>query len=229
MLPEKSRIMKTVDKNSSDLNISFLLFSVRDFLVKINYNGNPFGSPSKTQSFEKYESHRKIGSFKLSIIPYLWINNESTKGGSDENNGIVFCLFRIKYVFKLNGKIITIPVVDLSYHFCNKVNSLIESIHNWGANYIQFNKIIYVKTTEKLKTDLYLQLLSEFKEEEIDTERVNKASRRSVALGPSFNRKSLGASARASSIYLTGGKMKRTKKVKKTNSKKKSHKLKNKN
>lgn len=196
---------------------------VFDTFVKIDYNGNPFGSPSKTQSFEKYESDSKKGSFKLSIIPYLWINHESTKGGIDEDNGIVFCLFRIKYVFKLNGKIITIPVVDLSYHFCNRGNSLIESIRNWGDNYKQFNKIIYVKTSKNLRADLYLQLISEFNEEEIDRERVSRVSHRLGALGAS-SRKSLGASSRD----LTGGKMKRTKKVKKLNIKKKSNKLKSK-
>jgi hypothetical protein len=218
----RNKLNETLEANP--LNITEILkdaeaepiSEVFDTFVKINYNGNPFGSPSKTQSFEKYESDSKKGSFKLSIIPYLWINRESTKGGIDEENGIVFCLFRIKYVFKLNGKIITIPVVDLSYHFCNKVNSLATSIRNWDNNYRKFSDIIYVKTEENLRADLYSQLITEFKEE-ADPETVKKLGSRVAALGAS-----------ASYSKLTGGKMKRTKKVKKLNIKKKSNKLKSK-
>ncbi len=184
-----------------------------DTLVKIEYGENsPLGSGIKNQTFKKYISTPKEGCFKLSIIPYLWINNEakSITRADDENTGVVFCLFRIKYVFKQNGEIITIPVVDLSYHFCNKVNFLIDSIDNWGKNYIEFNKIIYVKNRENLKTDLYLQLISAFKDEDIDKEQVSKASSR-LGLLSSSHKSVLSSSVRS----LTGGKKKRTKKTKK--------------
>ncbi len=204
-----------------DLDITKILkdaepiYEIFDTFVKINYRGNPFGSSSKTQLFEKYESDSKVGSFKLSIIPYLWINNESIKGGSDENNGIVFCLFRIKYVFKLNGNIITVPVVDLSYHFCNRVNSLIESITNFDKNYIQFNNIIYVKTNENLKSDLKLKLISAFKDIDVNSEQVSKTGSRLAALA---------ASASSRNRRLTGGKMKSTKRTKKSKRTKKTNK-----
>jgi hypothetical protein len=188
-----------------------------DTLVKIEYGENsPLGSKINNQTFTKYVSTPKEGCFKLSIIPYLWIDNKDEKGLVDENHGIVFCLFRIKYVFKQNDKIITIPIVDLSYHFCNKVNSLFDSINDWGNNYIKFDDIIYVKNHENLQKDLYLQLITAFRDEDLDKEYISKVSTRIDMLR---------TSAASSRKLLTGGKKKRTKKTtkgKKSKSNKKS-------
>ena len=87
--------------------------------------------------------------FKLSIIPNIYIDKIKGERGR-------FCLLRIKFVCKYGGKFYTIPIVDLSYHFCEDDKNPIDT-----SNLLNFidDKIMVKKD---YSADLYSQLMKAY-------------------------------------------------------------------
>lgn len=160
-----------------------------DTMTIFKYNGTPLygiGNPPKATT---HKSGIKDGCFKISVLPNLWINIGSTASKEVDNVGVRFCLFRIKIMLKGPDGFVSIPIMDLSYHFCNKINDYINprypSIHNCSVvpqecdndepdrvedrgvsfgdkQYTCFKctKNIYIKTVYGSKTDFHYQLIT---------------------------------------------------------------------
>ena len=125
-------------------------------------------------SMKTFESDKSnIGFCKISMIPNLWLDFGPTfDKGVDDNIGIRFCLFRIKFMLEKGGKYYSIPILDLSYHFCNNNNTFNSLSYNYRENYIPLygHRVgssiepgkVYIQTKRSLVESFYLQLYTLF-------------------------------------------------------------------
>ena len=125
-------------------------------------------------SMKTFESDKiNRGFFKISMIPNLWLDFGPTfDKGVDDNIGIRFCLFRIKFMLEKGGKYYSIPILDLSYHFCNRNNTFNTLSNNYRENYIPLyghrlgSSIepgkVYIQTQKSLLENFNLQLYTLF-------------------------------------------------------------------
>jgi hypothetical protein len=137
-----------------------------DNLTRLLYNESSqhFDKPIQYLSNKSNNSH-----FKLTIIPDLYLLKAHGKK-------VRFILFRIKYVIKEKvdpHKIFSIPILDLSYHFCEDQHQLTH------INYELFlhanTKIFIIKNYED---DFYEQMFELYKHvDEMQPTQLNKAER----------------------------------------------------
>lgn len=129
-----------------------------DSLVRLTYNES---NKSYNEPIQYLSNQPNNSNFKISIIPDLYLFKNSGKT-------VRFILFRIKYVIneEKNNRLISIPVLDLSYHFCEDANTLTYK------NYEKFKDDIYI--IKNYEDDFYEQMFTEFKKiDEMETSQLS--------------------------------------------------------
>jgi hypothetical protein len=204
-----------------------------------------------------YMSDVRGGCFKISILPNLWLNFSSsmTKQAGDDY-GVRFCLFRIKIMLKSkSGQYISIPILDLSYHFCNANNGFsaihtkldrcslfsqpcdkgeteaeIKYFENKDYACFKCTKNIYIKTMDGLKEGFYSQYVRTLDmkiDEAVRGIKLEKITDRASIFTPRIKQLQTEHYSHGVASGMSGGKRKRKRKSsKRKSSKRKSYKRK---